>query len=41
MHDDILFLPLHQQPMAWAVTGDFEDMPQFADNKPRLWYAKK
>lgn len=39
--DEVILMPLHQQPMAWAVTGDFEDMPQFADNKARLWYAKK
>jgi peptide/nickel transport system substrate-binding protein len=39
--DEVLLMPIHQQPMVWAVTAGFEDMPQFADNKPRLWYAKK
>jgi peptide/nickel transport system substrate-binding protein len=39
--DEVILIPIHQQPMAWAVGADFEEMPQFADNKPRLWYARK
>lgn len=39
--DEVLMIPLHQQPMAWATGADVEDMPQFADNKPRLWYVRK
>jgi peptide/nickel transport system substrate-binding protein len=38
--DEIIMIPLHQQPMAWAITEDVTDMPLFPDNKPRLWYAK-
>ena len=38
--DEIILLPLHQQPMAWAIGTDVKEMPQFPDNKPRLWYAK-
>lgn len=39
--EEIVMMPLHQQPMAWAVSSDFEDFPQFPDNKPRLWYVTK
>ncbi|MWB77563.1 ABC transporter substrate-binding protein [Pseudooceanicola sp. 216_PA32_1] len=35
-----IMIPLHQQPMAWAVTEDVTEMPLFPDNKPRLWYAR-
>lgn len=35
-----IMLPLHQQPMAWAVTGEVAEMPMFPDNKPRLWFAR-
>jgi len=38
--DEIILIPLHQQPMAWAVTDEVEEMPQFPDNKPRLWFTK-
>lgn len=37
--DDILFVPLHQQPMAWATSNKVESMVQLSDNKPRLWYT--
>ncbi|MCB1493868.1 MAG: ABC transporter substrate-binding protein, partial [Rhodobiaceae bacterium] len=37
--EDIM-LPLHQQPMAWAITSEVTEMPLFPDNKPRLWYAQ-
>ncbi|MCL3883050.1 ABC transporter substrate-binding protein [Marivita sp. GX14005] len=36
--DDVAMIPLHQQPLAWAVR-DGVDIPITADNKPRLWYA--
>jgi len=38
--DEIIMIPLHQQPMAWAAGTDVKEMPQFPDNKPRLWYTK-
>jgi peptide/nickel transport system substrate-binding protein len=37
-HDDALFIPLHQQPLAWAMR-DNVDMPQFADEYVRPWFA--
>lgn len=39
--NELIMMPLHQQPMAWAVSSEVEDMPQFPDNKPRMWYATK
>ena len=38
--DEHIMIPLHQQPMAWAVTEDVAEMPLFPDNKPRLWFAQ-
>ena len=38
-HDQVLFIPLHQQPVAWAVREGI-DVPQFADEYVRLWFAK-
>jgi peptide/nickel transport system substrate-binding protein len=38
--DDILFLPLHQQPMAWATRRDIVDIVQLSDNKPRHWHTR-
>ncbi|WP_136616594.1 MULTISPECIES: ABC transporter substrate-binding protein [Mesorhizobium] len=35
--DDIAFLPLHQQPMAWAMGPKIESIVQLTDNKPRFW----
>ncbi len=35
-----LFIPLHQQPMAWAIRGNVATMVQANDNKPRLWLTK-
>jgi len=39
--DEVIMMPLHQQPMAWAVSKEFSDFPQFPDNKPRMWYVTK
>ena len=39
LHDDIVFLPLHQQPMAWAARKSVDTVVQLSDNKPRLWYT--
>jgi peptide/nickel transport system substrate-binding protein len=38
--DEILFLPLHQQPMAWAVRSDVTHVAQLSDNKPRHWLTR-
>ncbi|MBB6486292.1 ABC transporter substrate-binding protein [Rhizobium lusitanum] len=38
-HDQALYLPLHQQPVAWAMS-DKVDIPQFADEYVRPWFAQ-
>ncbi len=38
-HDEAMFIPLHQQPVAWAMR-DTLDIPQFADEYVRLWFAR-
>ena len=38
--DDIAFLPLHQQPMAWAMGPKIDSIVQLTDNKPRFWLTK-
>ena len=35
-----LFIPLHQQPMAWAMRTSVSSMVQASDNKPRLWLTQ-
>ena len=35
-----LFIPLHQQPMAWATRGNIATIVQASDNKPRLWLTQ-
>ena len=35
-----LFIPLHQQPMAWAMRNTVLTMVQASDNKPRLWLTQ-
>ena len=37
--DEALFIPLHQQPVAWAMK-DTIDVPQFPDEYVRLWFAR-
>jgi peptide/nickel transport system substrate-binding protein len=37
-HDDVAYIPLHQQPVAWAVR-DGVYVPQFPDEYVRLWFA--
>ena len=37
-HDQALFIPLHQQPLAWAMKSNV-DMPQFPDEYVRPWFA--
>jgi peptide/nickel transport system substrate-binding protein len=34
-----IFIPLHNQPMAWAMRANVGTMPQASDNKPRLWLS--
>ncbi|MFT7757149.1 UNVERIFIED_CONTAM: hypothetical protein ODX46_13880, partial [Salmonella enterica subsp. enterica serovar Enteritidis] len=33
--DQAIMIPLHQQPMAWAMTSKIENVVIRADNKPR------
>ncbi len=35
-----LFIPLHQQPMAWAMRSSVAETVQASDNKPRLWLTR-
>ncbi|MGY6411048.1 MAG: ABC transporter substrate-binding protein [Alkalilacustris sp.] len=35
--DEMLYVPLHQQPMVWATSSRVESKLQLPDNKPRLW----
>ena len=32
-----MFLPLHQQPMAWAIRDNVQAVVQLPDNKARHW----
>lgn len=38
--DELIMIPLHQQPMAWAMTDKVEDVVIRADNKPRHWLTR-
>ncbi len=38
--DKMLFLPLHQQPMIWAMRDAVTDVVQLPDNKPRHWLTR-
>jgi len=37
--EDIVMIPLHQQPLSWVVRDNVKVIPT-ADNMPRLWYAR-
>ena len=37
--DEVVYLPLHQQPVAWAARANI-DVVNFADEYVRLWFAK-
>jgi peptide/nickel transport system substrate-binding protein len=37
--DEILAIPLHQQPIAWAANKKIADLDLRADNKPRHWFT--
>jgi peptide/nickel transport system substrate-binding protein len=32
-----LFIPMHNQPMAWAMRNSVASTVQASDNKPRIW----
>ena len=38
-HDDVVYLPLHQQPVAWGARANV-DVVNFPDEYVRLWFAK-
>ena len=38
--EEMLFVPLHQQPMAWATSDKVDYVLQQADNKPRHWLTR-
>jgi len=38
--DEITFIPMHQQPMAWATTTKVASIVQAPDAKPRLWLTR-
>ena len=38
-HDQAFYMPLHQQPVAWAMS-DKVDIPQFPDEYVRPWFAQ-
>ncbi len=35
-----LFIPMHNQPMAWALRSTITNTVQASDNKPRLWLTQ-
>lgn len=37
--DEVLMIPLHQQPIAWATKERIKDIDLRADNKPRHWFT--
>jgi peptide/nickel transport system substrate-binding protein len=38
--ENVLFVPLHQQPMAWAARTDVTHVVQLPDNKARHWLTR-
>ena len=38
--EEILLIPLHQQPIAWATRDNIESIDLRADNKARHWFTK-
>jgi peptide/nickel transport system substrate-binding protein len=38
--DELIFSPLHEQPMAWAASSRVVDILQQGDNKPRHWTTR-
>lgn len=39
--DEVIMIPLYQQPMAWAMSDKITDIVIRADNKPRHWLTRK
>ncbi len=37
--DEVLLIPLHQQPIAWATSTRITSIDLRADNKPRHWFT--
>ena len=37
--DEVLLIPLHQQPIAWATRDRVEAIDLRADNKARHWFT--
>ena len=40
VRDNMILVPLHQQPMAWAATTRVTDVVQLGDNKARHWKTR-
>lgn len=38
--DEVMLIPLHQQPIAWAMLGSVKSVDFRADNKPRHWLTQ-
>lgn len=38
--DEVVMIPLYQQPMAWAMTDKVAEVVVRADNKPRHWLTR-
>ncbi|HVK92605.1 MAG TPA: ABC transporter substrate-binding protein, partial [Mycoplana sp.] len=38
--DEVMLIPLHQQPIAWAMLGTVKSVDFRADNKPRHWLTQ-
>ncbi len=38
--EEIIVLPLHQQPMAWVMTDKIDRIVQLPDNKSRHWLTR-
>ncbi|MDO5611953.1 MAG: ABC transporter substrate-binding protein [Paracoccus sp. (in: a-proteobacteria)] len=38
--DEVVMIPLYQQPMAWAMNDKISDVVIRADNKPRHWLTR-
>ena len=38
---NVLMIPLHQQPLTWAIGANVAELPLFSDNLPRLWLTRK